>query len=250
MYRTFYEAYAVNVNARLMDARGRYREAEFAYRKSQSLLRDAMVKSASWPVPRLPGAFKSQIDFLTALEGLTKGRQGRLVEAEADIRRALLSRLSTVGKYHADTAQISGFLANLLSEQARFTEAEQLARTAVEIHRSLGHPETVPAHAFALNKLAMTLFAQRKWDKAGEVYAKLDVATKDWDASRAARIGLSSARIFTSYNTGKLEQGIELRAAWSIERASASVTSTMTAPSPLQLSVPAWLCTARCRSAC
>jgi tetratricopeptide (TPR) repeat protein len=121
MFRTFYEAYTRNVNARLMDARGRYREAEVEYRNSQMLLRDAVARSASWPVPRLPGAFESQIDFLTALEGLTKARQGRLVEAEADVRRALLSRLTAVGKYHIDTAQISGYLANLLSGQARFT---------------------------------------------------------------------------------------------------------------------------------
>jgi CHAT domain-containing protein len=210
IYRTFYEAYTMNVDARLMDARGRYRDAESAYRKSQMLLRDAVVKSASWPVPRLPGGFESQIDFLTALEGLTKWRQGRLVEAEADVRRALLSRLSTVGKYHPDTAQISGYLANLLSEQSRFPEAEQLARTAVEIYRTLGYPETVPAHAFALNRLAMTLFTQRRWDEAGKVYDKLNVETKDWEASRAASIGLNWSRIFTYYNTGKLEQGIEL----------------------------------------
>ena len=32
--------------------------------------------------------------------------QGRLAEAEIDIRRALLSRLKSVGKYHADTANM------------------------------------------------------------------------------------------------------------------------------------------------
>ena len=33
----------------------------------------------------------------------------------------------------------------MLTEQARFAEAEQLARASVEIYRTLGYPEETPA---------------------------------------------------------------------------------------------------------
>ena len=103
-------------------------------------------------------------------EGEAKARQGRLREAEADIRRALLSRLKTVGKFHPDTAQATISLSNLVTEQSSFAEAEDLARTSVEIYQALGYPEEVTAHAFALNQLASTLFAQRKWEEAAQIY--------------------------------------------------------------------------------
>src|SRR6516164_6467910 len=112
-----------------------------------------------WPSqrrgPSLPSRepSKSTIDFLIAWEGQTKARQGRLSEAEADIRQALLNRLKSVGKYHPDVAQISIVLSGLVYELRRFDEAEKLARTAVEVYRVLGYSETVPVLAFAQNQV-------------------------------------------------------------------------------------------------
>jgi CHAT domain-containing protein len=209
-FRSYFEGYTESASARLLEARGQFREAELASRKGQLLLADAIVKSATWVVPRLPGTFESHVDSLLTLEGRVKARQGRLAEAEADMRRALLSRLKAVGKYNIETAQISTNLANVLSEQARFAEAEQLVRSAVEIYRALNYAPSVPAHAVTLNMLATTLFSQRRWDEAGQIYAVLDGATKDWEATRLANIGLGWPRIFTNYYTGRLDEGIAL----------------------------------------
>jgi CHAT domain-containing protein len=209
-------------NARLLEARGRYRDAEFGYERSVVLLRDALGKSASWPNPPPKGSMESTIDFVTAFAGVAKMRQGRLSEAEADVRRALLGRLKAVGKYHGETAQIAGMLTNVLSEQARFAEAEQMARTAVDIYRSLGFPTDAPLHASALANLASTLFSQRRWDEAEEVFAAVDAATKDWEQVRRDRIRLSRSRIFTNYFTRKVGAGIELAQA-NVARAKARV---------------------------
>ncbi len=210
MYVTGWESTVEQGNGRLLEARGRFRDAELAYEKSAALLRDALVKSASWPNQPPKGSMESTLDFLTAFAGQAKVKQGRLSEAEADIRRALLGRLKAVGKYHGETAQITNTLAHVLSEQARFAEAEQIARTAVDIYRSLGYPTDAPLHAFALNQLAATLFSQRRWDEAGEIYAVLDDATMNWDATRRDRIRLGWSRIFTNYYTRKVPAGIEL----------------------------------------
>ncbi len=209
-FRSGWAANIENGNARLFEGRGHFKEAEAAFRQAHVLLRDAAAKSSSWPVPPPRGNFESTIDFLTAYEGRMKARQGRLAEGEADVRSALLSRLRTVGKYHADTAQISNMLAHLISEQARFTEAQQLALSAVEIYRALGYPEESLLHATALNQYAIGLFTQRRWDEAAEVFARLDTATRDWEPTKRDRIRLGWSRIFTAYNTGKVAEGLEL----------------------------------------
>jgi tetratricopeptide (TPR) repeat protein len=122
--------------ADLLFRHGRYHDAELAYHRALALLRDAIVKSALWPTP--PLKFESRADFVLMFEGMTKQAQGRLAEAEVDIRGALLNRLRAVGKYHASTGRISRALAALLAEEGRHDEAERTARSAVEIYGGLG----------------------------------------------------------------------------------------------------------------
>lgn len=209
MFRSSWEGSVENARGRLLQAHGKYREAELAFRKAQGLMRDSLVKSASWPNRPAPDTIESGIDFLVNYEGQAKARQGRLNEAEADIRRALLSRLRAVGKYHPDTAQFTNSLASLMSEQSRFADAERLARSAVEIYRELGYPESSNVYAFALNQVASTLFSQRKYEEAAQAYDQVDAATASWEPERAARLRLGYARIFTRYATRQVDTGIE-----------------------------------------
>jgi tetratricopeptide (TPR) repeat protein len=67
-----------------------------------------------------------------------KAKQGRLSEAEADARRALLARLKDQGKYNAAIPFYIVGLANCLVEQGRYAEAEKLVRVALEINRAVG----------------------------------------------------------------------------------------------------------------
>jgi CHAT domain-containing protein len=207
-FRSSWEANVENGRARLLMRQGKYREAEVGFHKTQGLLRDALAKSANWPNKPPADLMEASIDFATMQEGEAKSKQGRLREAEADVRRALLSRLKTVGKYHPDTAQVTLSLSHLMTEQSQFADAEELARTSVEIYRTLGYPEEVAAHAFALNQLASTLFSQRKWEEAAEIYDRIDAATERWEPTRAARLRLGYSRIFTSYGTKRVDQGI------------------------------------------
>jgi hypothetical protein len=82
-----------NNNVRIAATKGLHRDAELAARRAQSLYRDALQKSKSWDRPPEQDAFENSIDTALADEGHAKMRQGRLVEAEIDIRQALLSRL-------------------------------------------------------------------------------------------------------------------------------------------------------------
>ena len=78
------------------------------------------------------------IDAAIAGQARMKARLGRLAEAEVDARRALLSRLQNTGKYNSGTARYVMNLADILVEEGRYEEAEQLTRVAVDINRTVG----------------------------------------------------------------------------------------------------------------
>ena len=67
-----------------------------------------------------------------------KAKQGRLAEAEVDARTVLLSRLKEQGKYNPLTAKYVMGLANILIEEGRYSDAENLIRSALDIQRTIG----------------------------------------------------------------------------------------------------------------
>jgi CHAT domain-containing protein len=208
----YFEAMVENGKARVLAARGKYREAEHAYDKAQAHYQKTIANIPSWPGQNPPTkqSIESTMNFLLAFEGQAKARQGRLTEGEADIRRALLNMLQASGKYSPDAAQVITMLANMLGEQRRWREAEKLARTALDVYRQIGISPETPVHARALNQLASTLNAQSRYDEAEDVYDQVDAATKGWDPERAANMRLQWSRIFNNYYTRNVETGIDL----------------------------------------
>jgi CHAT domain-containing protein len=199
-----------DTKARILEARGRYSEAEAAYHKAGILIREALEKWSNRPTAQPRAVWELGLDFMLANEGRTKARQGRLAEAEVDIRRALLNRLTAAGKYNQDTAQIILYLAHLMSEQARFAEAEHLSRAAVEIYQTISFRDDAQPYVIALNMLATTLFAQRRYADARLIYTAIDVATKSWEPARSERVRLGWSRILTNYYTRHVDEGLEL----------------------------------------
>jgi CHAT domain-containing protein len=196
--------------ARVLEARGLFEVAEIALRKAQSLYRDAFKKSARWPSREPVEVWNAGFDNALEYEGRLKMRQGRLVEAESGVRRALLSRLKAVGKYHPTTARMISALGAVLVEQGRYAEAEKLARTVIEIHRSIGTDEASTDMVGALGQLAETLVLKERWAEAAEVFGAIQKATSTWEPKRSARFLLTSGRIAALYNTGDIAAGIAL----------------------------------------
>ena len=196
--------------AYLLEARGQFREAEAAYRRAEGLEREKLRLLPTWTDALPPPADQIQqgIDLMIAAQGRMKARQGRIAEGEADVRRALLSRLKATGKYNLVTGNYVGSLANMLVEQGRYSEAEQLTRRQIEIQQSLGVPKDAQNYATVLNQLASILNLQGRWAEAGEVYASLDEATKTWETTRREAVLLNSEHVATLYNTDNLTAGI------------------------------------------
>ena len=135
-------------------------------------------------------------------------RQGRLSEAEADARRALLSVLAQQGKYAPATPSFIVGLAGILVEQGRYQEAEKLARAALDVNGTLGIGDDAPVTVTTLWQLGNILVLQRKTREAAVVYAELDKAIERWAPQQREAFQLSGSRIVTLYGSGQVEAGI------------------------------------------
>ena len=156
------------------------------------------------------GRHGARADWALALEGRVKVKQGRVGEGEADVRRALLSRLSKSGKFHADTAGVLGVLVYVIQEQGRYQEAEQLQRQVIDIYQGLGYGvdsgQMVNAQVF----LAQILNLERRYDEASKLYDQIDVWTAKWEPSRREAISGGLARVAVMLSQGNNDNALEI----------------------------------------
>jgi CHAT domain-containing protein len=195
--------------AMIAEARGQYADAETAYRQSELRKRASMkVVLEQADNPPSESQLLQGIDSTVLGEARMKARQGKLVEAEADARRALLSRLNDNGKYNSVTPRFVMGLADILVEQGRYTEAEQLARVSLEINKTVGVAEDSQSTVAFLSQLGGILTLQRKNAEAGEIYRQIDQATAKWEPRRRQVFELSPSRILALYSSGQVNEGI------------------------------------------
>jgi CHAT domain-containing protein/tetratricopeptide (TPR) repeat protein len=209
-YRSSWESLVENSKARIAEARGRHREAELAYAKAATLWQDSMQRSKSWPNPPSHSSQVETLNWMIAHRGRAKARQGKLAEAEVDVRQALLNRLKLAGKYTPDTANLVLLLGHVLSEQGRFQENERLVNTALEIFEAIGYPPDAQPVVAARANLAGAYFSMRQYRKAKAQHDANEALIKDWEPARSARFRLTWSRIATLYFTGEVEKGIRL----------------------------------------
>ncbi|WP_433994229.1 CHAT domain-containing protein [Bradyrhizobium ottawaense] len=210
IYGANWQATVEDCNARVAESRGRYADAESGYRNA-ALLYTASVKTLpQWQSKPPEGLIERQADWALALEGRVKVKQGRVGEGEADVRRALLSRLSKSGKFHADTAGVLGVLVYVIQEQGRYQEAEQLQRRVIDIYQGLGYGvdsgQMVGAQVF----LAQILNLERRYEEAGKLYDQVDVWTAKWEPSRREAISGGLARVSVMMVQGSNDNALEI----------------------------------------
>jgi tetratricopeptide (TPR) repeat protein len=197
------------IRAIIFEARGQFREAEAAYAKSRewrlAWIPDMKYTQHAPPEGQVRGAADN--DLLSV--GRMKAKQGRLAEAEVDVRNALQSRLKAQGKYNPQTTQFVMGLANILIEEGRYEEAEKLARTALEVNRTLSIGDDAQSNAQILSQLGAILIFQRKLAEAASVYAELDKAIAKWEPRRREVLELNGSRIDAMFASGQTQGGLE-----------------------------------------
>jgi CHAT domain-containing protein len=194
--------------ALIFEARGQFREAEAAYRLTEQRKRAGMKGVLDSDNPPSESVLLQAIDSTVLSQGRMKARQGRLAEAEADARRALLARLKDTGKYNPATPRYVIGLANILVEQGRYAEAEQLARVALEINETVGVANDAQSTIQLLSQLGGILNLQRKGRDAVAIYNRIDKAIANWEPQRRQAFELNPSRILSLYSSGQLDLGI------------------------------------------
>jgi len=146
-------------HAALSQSTGRYTDAERFWRQAAAALAaDPIHAKGTW------------IDEHYARLSFVLMRQGRLLEAENEARRALLGALSKTGRYSTHTGWVLGYLAGIILEQGRYAEAETLTRARIDIYEQTGAaPESGPLNN-ARGLLAVAIAFQGRWSEAMAVY--------------------------------------------------------------------------------
>ena len=207
LWGNLWESNVNSVRALIFEARGQYAEAEAAYRRSEAFCRAALSDLGKWPYPRPREVFLLNADSHRLSIARNEAKQGRLSEAEADARRALLEILSQEGKYNPVTPPFIIGLAGILVEQGRYQESERLARAALDVQRTLGIGDGTAQSASILSELGNILVLQHKNEDATDVYAQLDKAVAQWTPERRQAF-VNDSRIVSLYASGQIEAGV------------------------------------------
>jgi CHAT domain-containing protein len=203
-----YEGQIEQNRAVIFEARGQYSEAEKSFRLAELRIRASVKGLLSGTNPPPETQILQAADRMIVGQARMKTKQGRLAEAEADARRALLARLKDTGKYNPSTPFYIGALASVLVEEGRYAEAEQLSRVSIEINRAIGVAEDSQSIVRELSGLATILNLQHKRKEAIEIYAEIDKAMANWDPQRRQLFDLSGSRINSLYAAGQFDRGI------------------------------------------
>ncbi len=214
-WRTFYaqrgqaaESQVEHNRAIIFQAKGQYAEAEKSFTLAEQRMRAAFKGVLAGKNPPPESQLRATVDNLVLAEANIKAKQGRLAEAEADARRALLSRLKDNGKYNPATVKYISGLATILVDEGRYAEAETLMRTAIDISRTVGVADDSQTVVNELSGLALVLNLQHKRKAALAIYAEIDKAIVNWDARRREALELNGSRINSYYAAGQLDRGI------------------------------------------
>ena len=149
------QVYFAQAQSALLEARGRHAEAEALYRKAAAVLGGDSVYGQHW-----------WVDVQHWYLARTLVRQGRLLEAENEARRAVLGALAKRGRYSPHTGFTLRILIWVLREQGRYRESETLARAAVEIYEKIGAAPDSLQFAQAREQLALALELQGRDQEA------------------------------------------------------------------------------------
>ncbi len=95
-----------------------------------------------------------------------------------------------------------------MTEEGRYSEAEQLIRSAIDVEQTIGVAVDSPDRVQRLGQLGAVLVAQGKMQAARAVYDQIDSAIAQWPVERREIYQDSESRIAALYAAGQFDQGI------------------------------------------
>jgi CHAT domain-containing protein/tetratricopeptide (TPR) repeat protein len=156
--RASYDSTVAAAQATLLELRGQFVEAERFWRASIAPLAGIVTRN-DW--------LESRLDARTGGLALCLLKQGRLLEAEVEARKALRSAVNRPGKFGSETMTLLNTLVRVLREQGRYGEARVLAREAINLYERGGAPSrSSPPVVAPRIDVAATLAAEGRWQES------------------------------------------------------------------------------------
>jgi CHAT domain-containing protein/tetratricopeptide (TPR) repeat protein len=169
------ETFLARAAANIAMEEGRFAEAERRIRaalaSNERLIRDELNITRQQNQP--PNSYTSLSYFIRSDLARTLTRQGRLMEAEVEMRAVLLGRLSMQGRYSTESLLALIGLGDILVEQGRYAEALKIGRVAIESLDQMKIEPTSGAFARALRQVARAQSQLGDWTAAAATYADL-----------------------------------------------------------------------------
>jgi CHAT domain-containing protein/Flp pilus assembly protein TadD len=153
---TWKRFHTAGVQAKILQARGQYEEAEPLMRRAVQLAMTPTIKSG------YPQALISSRSWLAR----NLMAQSSLVEAEVEARQALLDSIKFFGSRSLETRWSIQVLATILSKQGRHYEAERLFNKFISIMEAGGIPADSPAMGVTRYELGNVLIELGDWSGA------------------------------------------------------------------------------------
>jgi CHAT domain-containing protein len=183
------------LRARVLDSRmlaqlalveGRYADAEANARSGL-----AAIEGSDLLQNDEEGSFHNQLSAFHVQLARALMNQNRLLEAEAEVRTALLEDLQFYGRFARETADTVRVMSTILLAEGRYREAERLAATSRDILIALGHGSGSASLASSLSELAKAQSASGNSGAARVTFAELLRVIGDNSDLRHSRLDLN-----------------------------------------------------------
>ena len=160
--------------AHVLELRGRYADAERFWRLSIAPL---LPYQDDRP---LSGWLRARLDARTGHLSRTLLRQGRLLEAEVEARKAVRASVNRRDSFAYDQMTLLVQLGRVVREQGRYAEAEALAKAAIRLYKEGGaSPVSSLTVTAPRRELAALLVAQGRWREALAEYETVRTELQD-----------------------------------------------------------------------
>jgi CHAT domain-containing protein len=206
--RPRYVAQLAVAEAILLEHTGKYVEAERSYRRAAA---EFAQDDIEWNRPSL--------DIAHWLVARTLIRQGRLLEAEHEARKAVLGALAKQGRHSPHTAWMLNALIWTLREQGRYEESERLARAGIDIYEQTGASADSLWFAQMREHLALALELQGRDREALAQYETIRTGLADDPASLRTFLDGHAGYATVLLRTGHVDRALEVFGA-ALERTS------------------------------
>ncbi|MGD8371526.1 MAG: CHAT domain-containing protein [Syntrophobacterales bacterium] len=187
------------MRAAILEARGRYKEAEPLRRRAIQLGMMPIIKS-EYP----KNSIRNRLSLAKNLM-----EQNRLVEAEVESREAVLEYISLLGSRSLDTRWSVEVLATILSKQGRHQEAKRLLNQLIAVMEAGGISDDSPAMGWTRYQLANVLVEMEDWSEADKEFRLATISLGTERAFRKRSL-LQSSRALSLLRRGHSKDALRL----------------------------------------